>query len=69
MSFLGYFSHKSSQIGKGDANDHSGPIASHFHWLTQPRDYSSTSMAEVESEYVQLRRELVLLNEQAARNV
>ena len=40
-----------------------------FHWLVQPRDYSRDSLVEIQEEYNKLRKELLGLNEEAARNV
>jgi hypothetical protein len=40
-----------------------------YHHLTLPKDYSLLSNADIDHEYQHLRRLLVSVNEQAARNV
>jgi len=40
-----------------------------YEWLNRDKDYSIFSMNEIEQEYQQLRKELVTINEIAARTV
>jgi len=45
------------------------PLSEKYEWLVKDKDYASLSIADIEQEYQQLRKQLLLINEEAARNV
>jgi hypothetical protein len=44
-------------------------LSEKYQWLIVDKDYDSLSMMEIEQEYQQLRKQLLLINEEAGRNV